>query len=165
MSTSTLRTRTCIYPTLLQEYKIYWIPYTKQNTKYITIKEASSESNKKVKWYSDHHNNLMDDIRLAEEKASTKRDHYRKADEKLAQANLRITELDAKLAGLQKELTVLQNQDKRTPINWGNSLISLIQNQRPLPADPAGKGRRARPSPPPSATGASSPTKLVHWYQ
>ena len=34
--------------------------------------EVSSESNKKVEWYSDHHDNLMDDIRLAEEKASNK---------------------------------------------------------------------------------------------
>ena len=33
---------------------------------------ASSESDKKVEWYSNHHNNLMDDIRLAEEKASAK---------------------------------------------------------------------------------------------
>ena len=32
--------------------------------------DTSSESDKKVKWYSDCHNNLMDDIRLAEEKAS-----------------------------------------------------------------------------------------------
>ena len=42
------------------------------------------------------------------------------ADKKLAQANLRITELEAKLTGLQKELAVLQKQDKRTPINQGN---------------------------------------------
>ena len=32
--------------------------------------EASSESDKKVEWYSDHHNNLTDDIRMAENKAS-----------------------------------------------------------------------------------------------
>ena len=44
--------------------------------------EASSESNKKVKWYSNCHNNLMDDIRLVEEKASTEWDHGWKADEK-----------------------------------------------------------------------------------
>ena len=31
--------------------------------------EASSESNKKVKWYSEHHDNLLDYIRLVEEKA------------------------------------------------------------------------------------------------
>ena len=33
--------------------------------------EASSESDKKVEWYSNHHDNLTDDLRLAEEKAST----------------------------------------------------------------------------------------------
>ena len=37
--------------------------------------EASSESGKKVEWYSDHHNNLTDDIRMAENKASTEQDH------------------------------------------------------------------------------------------
>ena len=36
--------------------------------------KVSSESDKKVEWYSNCHNNLTDDIRLAEEKASTKRD-------------------------------------------------------------------------------------------
>ena len=83
--------------------------------------EVSSESDKKVEWYSDHHDNLMDDIRLVEEKASAKWDCCQKADEKLAQANSRITELEAKLMGLQRELAVLQKQDKRTPIDWGNS--------------------------------------------
>ena len=33
--------------------------------------EASSESDKKVKWYSNCHNNLTDDIIMAENKAST----------------------------------------------------------------------------------------------
>ena len=37
--------------------------------------EASSESDKKVKWYSDCHDNLTDDVRMAENKASTERDH------------------------------------------------------------------------------------------
>ena len=46
--------------------------------------EASSELDKKVEWYSDHHDNLTDDIRLVEEKASTERDHCQKADKKLA---------------------------------------------------------------------------------
>ena len=32
--------------------------------------EASSESDKKVKWYSDRHDNLTDDVRMAENKAS-----------------------------------------------------------------------------------------------
>ena len=70
--------------------------------------KVSSESDKKVEWYSDRHDNLTDDVRLAEEKASTKQDHYQKADKKLAQANSKITELEAKLMGLQRELTVLR---------------------------------------------------------
>ena len=37
--------------------------------------EASSELDKKVEWYSDCHNNLSDDIRMAENKAFTERDH------------------------------------------------------------------------------------------
>ena len=32
--------------------------------------EASSELDKKVEWYSDCHNNLTDDVRMAENKAS-----------------------------------------------------------------------------------------------
>ena len=34
--------------------------------------EASFESDKNVEWYSDCHDNLTDDVRFAEEKASTK---------------------------------------------------------------------------------------------
>ena len=78
--------------------------------------EASSVSDKKVEWYSDQHDNLTDNIRMVENKASTERDHCWKADEKLVQANSRIMELEAKLAELQQELTALQLQDKRTPI-------------------------------------------------
>ena len=80
--------------------------------------EASSKSDKKVKWYSDHHDNLTDDVRMVENKASTERDHHRKADEKLVQANSKIMELETKLAELQQELTALRMQDKRTPIVW-----------------------------------------------
>ena len=69
--------------------------------------ETSSELDKKVEWYSDRHDNLTDDIRMAENKASAERDHRRKADEKLAQANSKITELETKLTELQQELTVL----------------------------------------------------------
>ena len=32
--------------------------------------EASSELDKKVEWYSDHHDNLTDDVRMVENKAS-----------------------------------------------------------------------------------------------
>ena len=63
----------------------------------------------------------MDDVRLAEEKAAAKRDCCWKADEKLVQANSKITELEAKLVGLQKELAVLKKQDKRTQIDQANS--------------------------------------------
>ena len=69
--------------------------------------EASSESDKKVEWYSDHHDNLTDDVRMVENKASAEQDCCRKADEKLAQANSKITELETKLTELQQELTVL----------------------------------------------------------
>ena len=37
--------------------------------------EASSESDKKVKWYSNCHNNLTDDVRMVENKASTEQEH------------------------------------------------------------------------------------------
>ena len=57
---------------------------------------------------------------MAENKASVERDHCRKADKKLVQANSKITELEAKLTELQQELAVLQMQDKRMPIVWGN---------------------------------------------
>ena len=62
----------------------------------------------------------MDDLRLVEEKASTEQDCHQKADNKLVQANSKIEELEAKLMSLQKELTVWQKQDKRTPINRGD---------------------------------------------
>ena len=38
--------------------------------------EASSELDKKVEWYSDCHDNLTDDVRMAENKASMERDHH-----------------------------------------------------------------------------------------
>ena len=47
--------------------KAFWIAWP--NIVHQIEDEASSESNKKVEWYSDHHDNLMDDVRLAEEKA------------------------------------------------------------------------------------------------
>ena len=74
--------------------------------------KASSQSDKKVEWYSNHHDNLTYDVRMAENKVSPERDCHWKADEKLAQANPHIMELEAKLTGLQQELAVLQMQDK-----------------------------------------------------
>ena len=38
--------------------------------------KASSESDKKVEWYSDWHDNLMDDLRLVEEKAVIISHHF-----------------------------------------------------------------------------------------
>ena len=38
--------------------------------------EASSESDKKVKWYSDHHDNLTNNVRMVENKASMERDRH-----------------------------------------------------------------------------------------
>ena len=46
-------------------FRIAWL-----NIVHHTEDEASSESDKKVEWYSDRHNNLTDDIRMAENKAS-----------------------------------------------------------------------------------------------
>ena len=34
--------------------------------------KVSSESDKKVEWYNDHHNNMTDEVRVVEEKASPK---------------------------------------------------------------------------------------------
>ena len=69
--------------------------------------EASFETDKKVEWYSNCHDNLTNDVRMAENKASAERGHCWKADEKLVQANSKPMELETKLAELQQELTVL----------------------------------------------------------
>ena len=87
--------------------------------------EASSESDKKVEWYSDCHNNLTDDVRMGENKASTERDHHWKADKKLVQANSKITELEAKLTELQQELTILQTQNKKNTNRSGRPIQFL----------------------------------------
>ena len=92
--------------------------------------EASFVLDKKVKWYSNCHNNLTDYIRMAENKASVEWDHHWKADEKLVQANSKITELEAKLTELPQELTVLQMQGKQTPIiriPSNNKMLNLVQ--------------------------------------
>jgi hypothetical protein len=78
--------------------------------------DASSESDRKLGWYNDRHENLTDDLRAAEKKVSAEKEHRRKADEELAQANSKITELETKLVSFQAELTVLQQQNNRTPI-------------------------------------------------
>ena len=118
--------------------------------------EASSKPDKKVKWYNNHHDNLTDDIRLVEERASTEWDHCWNADEKLAQSNSMITELEAKLMSLQREL-----------VHWSIRVthsISLICNQRQLLADQAGKGRKGKHSLSPCNMGVSSWMRLVRQY-
>ena len=138
--------------------KAFWIAWL--NIVHHIEDEASSESDKKVEWYSDCHDSLTDDIRMMDNKASTERDRR----QKLAQANSKIRELETKLTELQQELTALWMQDKRIrlfgTINTGSQV--LIQN--PLLANQARKGRRARHSHQPSAMGASSWVKPVCQY-
>ena len=55
-----------------------------------------------------------------EEKDSAERDFHQKAVKKLAQANSKIVEVEAKLMSLQKKLLVLLLQDKRKLINQGD---------------------------------------------
>ena len=110
--------------------------------------EASSVSDKKVRWYSDRHNNLTDDVRMVENKASAERDHHRKADEKLAQANSKITELETKLAELQQELTALRMQDKRTPIVWDDQYRFLGSDSEPTSGQSSWKRKKGQVFPP-----------------
>ena len=122
--------------------------------------EASSVSDKKVEWYSNRHNNLTNDVRRVENKASAEQDCRQKGDKKLVQANSKITELEAKLTELQQELTVLQMQDKRMSIVW-DDLYDFSGSDSEPTSDQARKGRRARHSHQPSAMGASSPAQAV----
>ena len=105
-------------------------------------------SDKKVEWYSNHHNNLTNDVRMVENKASTERDHRQKADKKLAQANSKITDLEAKLAELQQELTVLQMQDKQTPIAWDDPYGFLGSDSEPTSGRLSQKRKKGQVFPP-----------------
>ena len=51
--------------------KAFWIAWP--NIVCHVEDEASSVSDKKVEWYSDCHDNLTDDIRMAENKASDRK--------------------------------------------------------------------------------------------
>ena len=127
--------------------------------------EASSESDKNVKWYSDHHDNLTDDIRLTEEKASVEQDCCQKADEKLVKANSKITELEPKLMSLQRSSLSCEGRTNKHQLIGVTHSISLTQNQRQPLADQAGKVRRGNHFPPPCNMGASSQMRPVHRYQ
>ena len=121
--------------------------------------EASSVSNKKVKWYSDCHDNLTDNVRMAENKASAEQDHRRKADEKLAQANSKITELETKLTELQQELTALQMQDKRTPIVQDDQYGFLGSDSEPTSGQSSQKRKKGQAFPPAISYGGFFPSK------
>ena len=121
--------------------------------------EVSSESDKKVEWYSDCHDNLTDNVRLAEEKASAEQDCHWKADKKLVQANSKITELEAKLVELQRELTVLQNQDKRTPIVWDDPYKFSGSDSEPTSGQLSWRWKNGQAFPPSISYGGFFPDK------
>ena len=106
--------------------------------------EASFVLDKKVEWYSNRHDNLTNNIRLVENKASTEQDHHQKADEKLVQANSKITELEAKLTELQQELAVLQMQDKRMPIAQDDPYNFLGSNSEPTSGQSSQKRKKGQ---------------------
>ena len=116
-------------------------------------------SDKKVEWYSDHHNNLTNDVRMAENKASTEQDCHQKTDKKLVQANSKITELEAKLLELQQELTVLQTQDKRTPITWDNLYNFLDSDSEPTSGQSSWKRKKNQAFPLAISYGGFFPSK------
>ena len=117
--------------------------------------EASSVSDKKVEWYSNHHDNLTN-VRMAENKASMEQDHRQKADEKLAQATLKSQSLRPRSQSSNKSLLSCRCRTKECQSFGVTCMISWVLIQNPLLADRAGKGRRARHSCWPSDMGASS---------
>ena len=94
---------------------------------------------------------------MAENKVSAERDCCQKADEKLAQANSQIMELEAKLMGLQRELTVLQMQDKRTPINWGDPYDFSGSDSEPTSSRSSQKRKKGQAFPPSISYGGLFP--------
>ena len=63
------------------------------------------------------------------------------------QANSKITELEAKLAELQQELTVLQMQDKRTPITWDDPYRFLGSDSEPTSGRSSQKRKKGQAFP------------------
>ena len=126
--------------------KAFWIAWP--NIVHHIEDEASSVLDKKVEWYSDRHNKLTKNVRMAENKASAEWDHHQKADEKLLQANSKITELETKLAELQQELTVLQMQDKRMPIVWDDQYGFLGSDSEPTSGWLSWKRKKGQAFPP-----------------
>ena len=64
------------------------------------------------------------------------------------QANSKITELEAKLAELQQELTVLQMQDKRMPITWDDLYGFLGSDSEPTSGQSSQKRKKGQAFPP-----------------
>ena len=64
------------------------------------------------------------------------------------QANSKITELEAKLAELQHELTVLQMQDKRTPITQDDLYGFLGSDSEPTSGQLSQKRKKCQAFPP-----------------
>ena len=64
------------------------------------------------------------------------------------QANSNITELEAKLAELQQDLTVLQMQDKRTPIVWDDQYGFSGSDLEPTSGQSSQKRKKGQAFPP-----------------
>ena len=75
------------------------------------------------------------------------------------QANSRITELEAKLAGLQQELAVLQLQDKRTPIDQDDPYDFLGSDSEPTFGQSSQKRKKGQAFPPAISYGGFFPSK------
>ena len=73
------------------------------------------------------------------------------------QANLKITELKAKLMGLQKELTVLWKQEKRTPIDQGNSFDFSDSESEAMSGRSSWKRKKGQAFPPAISYGGFFP--------
>ena len=84
---------------------------------------------------------------MAENKAAAERDHRRKADKKLAQANSKIMELETKLAELQQELTALRMQDKRTLIVQDDQYGFLGSDSEPTSGQSSQKRKKGQAFP------------------
>ena len=75
------------------------------------------------------------------------------------QANSKITELEAKLAELQQELTVLQTQDKRMPIVQGDPYNFLGSDSEPTSGRSSWKRMKGQAFPPAISYGGFFPSE------
>ena len=75
------------------------------------------------------------------------------------QANSKITELEAKLAKLQQELTVLQMQDKRTPITQDDPYGFLGSDSEPTSGQSSQKRKKGQAFPPAIIYGGFFPSE------